>query len=340
MAKRQKRQNTQPSASARKKQFGIAAALLVLVLIVTLLATRSGRQLVAAAVMGTATPTPTSTPTATLSPTASPTPRPSATPTSSPTLAPTVTATVTAVSNLPVRASQVPVYGYRVINTYPHDRTAFTQGLVYENGLLYEGTGRRGQSTLRKVELKTGQVLQPLDLPPELFGEGIVIFGEQIVQLTWQSRLGFVYDKTSFERLREFVYPTEGWGITHDGQQLIMSDGTATLYFWDPDTLAEIGRVAVTDNGQPVVRLNELEYVRGEVFANIWQTDFIARIDPRTGFVTGWIDLTGLLDPEDRLEPVDVLNGIAYDPGRDRLFVTGKLWPKLFEIELLAPEQE
>jgi glutaminyl-peptide cyclotransferase len=169
-----------------------------------------------------------------------------------------------------------------------------------------------------------------------LFGEGIAIYGDRIIQLTWQSHIGLVYDKTSFELLRTFSYPTEGWGLTHDGARLIMSDGTATLHFLDPETFVEVGQVEVYDVDGPVVRLNELEYIGGEIYANIWQTDRIVRIDPQTGQVLGWVDLSGLLSPEDRQQPVDVLNGIAYDPASDRLFVTGKLWPKLFEIELVA----
>ncbi|MFL5803187.1 MAG: glutaminyl-peptide cyclotransferase, partial [Roseiflexaceae bacterium] len=167
------------------------------------------------------------------------------------------------------------------------------------------------------------------------FGEGITIFGDKILQLTWQSQVGFVYDKASFEQIGEFHYSTEGWGLTHDGTRLIMSDGTATLHFLDPQTLQETGTLDVYDNNGPVVRLNELEYINGEVYANIWQTDRIARISPQTGQVLGWINLTGLLGPEDRQQPVDVLNGIAYDAAGDRLFVTGKLWPKLFEIKLI-----
>jgi len=226
-------------------------------------------------------------------------------------------------------------YTYEVINTYPHDRNAFTQGLVYEDDVLYEGTGLKGRSSLREVELETGGVLQKLDLAEQYFGEGITIWGDGIIQLTWQSHVGFVYDKDSFELLHEFSYPTEGWGITHDGKRLIMSDGTSTLHFLDPETLEEIGSIQVFDGNGPLVRLNELEYINGEVYANIWQTDLITRIELDTGRVTGWIDLTGLLSTEDLTQSVDVLNGIAYDAEHDRLFVTGKLWPKLFEIKLI-----
>ena len=231
----------------------------------------------------------------------------------------------------------IPLYSYSIVNTYPHDRDAFTEGLVFDDGFLYEGTGLLGRSTLRRVELETGDVLQIRELPAEFFGEGITIYGDRIIQLTWQSHVGFVYDKDSFELLQEFDYPTEGWGITHDGTQLIMSDGTSTLHCLDPQTFEEIGQLAVSDNNGPVTRLNELEYVQGEVYANVWQTDRIARISPETGEVVGWVDLEGLLTAEDRSQPVDVLNGIAYDAEANRLFVTGKLWPKLFEIELIPP---
>jgi glutamine cyclotransferase len=188
------------------------------------------------------------------------------------------------------------------------------------------------------VELETGAILQIRELPDQFFGEGITIYGDKIIQLTWKSHIGFVYDKSSFESLQEFNYPTEGWGITHDGEHLIMSDGTSTLHFLDPQTFEEISQLEVFDDHGAVTKLNELEYVQGEIYANVWQTDRIARISPGTGRVIGWIDLEGLLTVEDFTEPVDVLNGIAYDADTDRLFVTGKLWPKLFEIELISPE--
>jgi len=237
-----------------------------------------------------------------------------------------------------IATSAVPVFTVSIINAYPHDRDAFTQGLVFENDVLYEGTGLRGRSTLRRVDLKTGEILQVRKLPDHLFGEGIAVFGERIIQLTWQAGIGFVYDRSRFELLSEFRYPTQGWGITHDGKRLIMSDGTSTLRILNPVTFEEIGRIEVLDRDGPVARLNELEYVKGEIYANVWQTDRIARIAPDTGEVVGWIDLTGILKPEDRIEPVDVLNGIAYDADNDRLFVTGKLWPELFEIELVPVE--
>src|SRR5512136_392826 len=218
----------------------------------------------------------------------------------------------------------IPVYSYNIVNTYPHDRDAFTEGLVFEDSFLYEGTGLLGHSTLRRVELETGAVLQIHELPDEFFGEGITIYGNRVIQLTWKSHVGFVYDKNSFELLQQFNYSTEGWGITHNGTCLIMSDGTSTLRFLDPQTFEEISQLAVFANDDPVTRLNELEYVQGEIYANVWQTDRIARIAPGTGQVVGWIDLEGLLTAEDRTEPVDVLNGIAYDAETDRLFVTGK----------------
>ena len=200
-------------------------------------------------------------------------------------------------------------------------------------GFLYEGTGREGKSVLRKVDLTTGKVLQQKNLPNAYFGEGIVLWKDKIIQLTWQSRIGFVYDLATFRQLRSFTYSREGWGITHDGKRLIMSDGSSTLYFWDPETLKEIGHLDVDDKGNPVPRLNELEYIRGEIYANVWQTDRIARISPVSGHVLGWIDLTGLRDKVDQTG-VDVLNGIAYDAKKNRLFVTGKLWSKLFEIRV------
>ena len=229
----------------------------------------------------------------------------------------------------------IPIQKYRIMNTYPHDNQAFTQGLVYHQGFLYEGTGLKGQSSLRKVELETGKVLQLYNLPDRYFGEGIVIWQDKIIQLTWQSRVGFVYDRETFEKLAEFNYPTEGWGITHDGEKLIMSDGTDTLFFLDPETFKEIGRIQVRAGNQPVKRLNELEYINGEVFANVWMTDIIVRIDPNTGEIVGAIDLSGLYNPDPQFQGNDVLNGIAYDTEGDRLFVTGKLWPNLYEIELV-----
>lgn len=263
-------------------------------------------------------------------------PAPTATPSRSAIIAPIIVTAPTTSTSTPISA--LPVYTYTIINTYPHDPAAFTQGLIFENGVLYESTGLYGRSSIRKVDLETGTVLQLYELAPQFFGEGLTAFGDTLIQLTWQSNVGFVYDKHSFDLLREFSYPTEGWGITHDGEQLIMSDGTDRLFFLDPETFQITGHIYVTDAGRSVSRLNELEYIHGEIYANIWQTDLIARIDPQTGAVVGWIDLSGLLAEEYRQQPVDVLNGIAYDAEHDRLFVTGKLWPKLFEIELILRE--
>ncbi len=239
-------------------------------------------------------------------------------------------------TNPPASARPTPLYTYRVLNVYPHDPGAFTQGLVYLDGTLYEGTGLEGHSSLRKVDLETGEVLQQYQLPAQYFGEGIAVLGQRIFQLTWRSHVGFVYGREKFDKQREFAYPTEGWGLTHDGKRLIMSDGTATLYFLDPDKLTQAANVEVRDERGAVTRLNELEYVEGEVWANVWSTDRIARISPKTGQVLGWIDLRGLLAAADRARQVDVLNGIAYDAAGKRLFVTGKWWPKLFEIEVVA----
>ena len=224
---------------------------------------------------------------------------------------------------------------YEVVQVYPHDRGAFTQGLVYLDGDLYESTGLYGQSSLRRVALETGAVLDRIELSPEVFAEGLTYWQETLVQLTWREGTGFVYDRAEFALLGSFSYPTEGWGLTQDGDRLIMSDGTSSLIFLDPETFTPLGSVRVTYQGQEIQRINELEFVRGEVFANVWQTDQIIRIDPDTGQVLGWIDLTDLLPPEARQPDTDVLNGIAYDPGRDRLFVTGKRWPHLYEIRLV-----
>ena len=227
-----------------------------------------------------------------------------------------------------------PVYHYKVIHVYPHDPNAFTQGLVFEGGVLYEGTGGYQQSSLRKVDLETGAVLQIQNLSEDYFGEGLTVYDNQLIQLTWRSNIGFVYDTTSFKVLDEFTYTTEGWGLTHDDQYLIMSDGSASLYFLDPKTFAPINQLNVYDHEGPVSFLNELEYIQGEIWANVWKSDRIARISPETGKVVGWVHLEGLLTAEET-ESVDVLNGIAYDRDNQRLFVTGKLWPKLFEIEVL-----
>jgi glutamine cyclotransferase len=243
-------------------------------------------------------------------------------------------------------------YRYKVIKTYPHDPQAFTQGLEYEDGILYEGTGLYGQSVLTKRDLESGKVLKRERLSRQYFGEGITIFRDKIYELTWQSQKGFVYDKTTFRPLKEFTYPGEGWGLTHDDKQLIMSDGTATLRFMDPNTLAETRRVTVRDGSRDITALNELEYVAPppsgvsgshsqpraagpQIFANIWGTDFIVVIDPATSQVTGWLDLTYLWPVSDRPSPEFVLNGIAYLPKSNHLLITGKCWPKLYEIEII-----
>ncbi len=246
---------------------------------------------------------------------------------------------VTLLTGVSPPEKSAPVYGYKVVNIYPHDPEAFTQGLVYADGVLYEGTGLEGKSSLRKVALKTGTVLQLHELPNAYFGEGIAVWGDKIIQLTWETNVGFYYDRHSFTLIDQFYYSTQGWGLTHDGERLIMSDGSATLYFLDPGTFMEISRVEVTDENGPVDKLNELEYVRGEIFANVWPSDRIARISPQTGKVLGWIDLAGLLGHYKNNREVDVLNGIAYDAENDRLFVTGKFWPKLFEIKLILKDQ-
>lgn len=238
---------------------------------------------------------------------------------------------------LTVNNTDVPVYTYEVINTYPHDPEAFTQGLVYENGVLYEGTGKYGESSIRRVELETGLVEQIQELSSTYFGEGITIYEDRLIQLTWKSNVGFVYDIDSFEEINQFEYLTEGWGLTHDGRNLIMSDGTSTIYYLDPESFEVSHQINVSDDGNPIIRLNELEYINGEIFANIWQTDMIVRIDPQSGNVLSWIDLEGLLDTSGITGRVDVLNGIAYDKDNERFFVTGKLWPSLFEISLIKP---
>jgi glutamine cyclotransferase len=232
--------------------------------------------------------------------------------------------------------AQVAVYGYQVVAVYPHDPMAFTQGLVYRDGFLYESTGLNGRSTLRKVRLETGEVLEQVMLGPQFFGEGLTDWGNQLLQLTWRSSLGFVYDVSTLEAKRTFPIKGEGWGLTHDSATLIMSDGTPILRYLDPATFEEVGSYTVRDGGSPVSNLNELEFVRGEIYANVWQTDRLVTIAPTTGEVTGWIDLAGLLPGYEKPASVDaVLNGIAYDAKGDRLFVTGKLWPKLFEIKLV-----
>jgi glutaminyl-peptide cyclotransferase len=224
---------------------------------------------------------------------------------------------------------------YRVIHTYPHDPHAFTQGLVYIDGHLYESTGLNGRSSLRMVDLATGRVLQSVAVPSQYFAEGLAAWGSTLIQLTWQTHVAFVYDRFSFRLLRTLHYDCEGWGLTQDSKDLIESDGSAELRFFDPSTFREIRHITVTDHGEPVKELNELEYIHGQIYANVWHSDRIARISPANGKVLGWIDLAGLLPENERSDPEAVLNGMAYDAAHDRLFVTGKLWPKLFEIKVI-----
>lgn len=224
---------------------------------------------------------------------------------------------------------------YRVIHAYPHDPHAFTQGLVYVDGHLYESTGLNGHSSLRMDDLTTGRVLQQVDLPSRYFAEGLTNWGSTLIQLTWQAHTAFVYDRFSFRLLHTFHYAGEGWGLTQDGKDLIESDGSAKLRFFDPATFHEVRHIVVTDHGRKVTQLNELEYIHGQIYANIWHSDRIARISPATGNVLGWINLAGLLPPGERSDPEAVLNGIAWDPVHNRLFVTGKLWPKLFQIQVV-----
>jgi glutamine cyclotransferase len=230
--------------------------------------------------------------------------------------------------------NSAPVLRCEVVASYPHDSNAFTQGLVYEDGLLYEGTGRNGESTLRQVELESGRMLRQVDLDERYFGEGIAVVGDEIYQLTWRSRVGFVYDKATFRKLREFQYTGEGWGLAFDGQHLVMSDGTETLRFYEPRSFREVRRVRVTDGGRRLGNLNELEYAGGFLYANLWHSDYIVKISPESGAVAAWIDLRGLLTPKQRREE-NVLNGIAYDAEGRRFFVTGKYWPTLFEVRFL-----
>jgi glutamine cyclotransferase len=228
---------------------------------------------------------------------------------------------------------------YQIIHTYPHDQQAYTQGLIYLDGYLYESTGLLGHSSLRKEDLETGRILQFQDVPSQYFAEGLASWTSgttsMLIQLTWQNHIALVYDRSTFRFLRTLPYSGEGWGLTQDGKSLILSDGTATLRFLDPATFHELRRITVKDHGKPVDQLNELEYIHGQVYANIWHSDRIARISPSTGKVLGLIDLTGLLPASERTNPEAVLNGIAYDPEHNRLFVTGKLWPKLFEIKVI-----
>jgi glutaminyl-peptide cyclotransferase len=240
---------------------------------------------------------------------------------------------------VPAQAS-VPTYGYEIVNTYPHDTHAFTEGLFYLNGFLYESTGLEHQSSIRKEKLETGEVVKKVDVPPQYFGEGIVNWKQRLVSLTWKTEVGFVYDLATFKLERRFSYKGEGWALTQDGKRLIMSDGTPELRFLNPDTLQESGRITVTYEGKPVRNVNELEWVKGRIYANVWQTNLMVFIDPASGEITGMVNLAGLLSASDQLTgPDSVLNGIAYDAVHDRLFVTGKNWPKLFEIRVLPAGQ-
>ncbi len=225
-------------------------------------------------------------------------------------------------------------YTFTVVRVFPHDTSAYTQGLAYRDGFLYEGTGRNGQSSLRKVRLETGEVVQRVNLASEFFGEGITIVKDEVFQLTWKSGVGFVYDVNDFQVLRKFSYAGEGWGLATNGRELFLSDGTSEIRVLDPETFREKRRLKVHDGSKAVDQLNELEFVEGQIFANVWHANRIARISPETGEIVGWIDLAGLLSSVYRLEPEAVLNGIAYDPVGRRLFVTGKLWPSVFEIRL------
>ncbi len=227
-----------------------------------------------------------------------------------------------------------PEYTFAVVRVFPHDTGAYTQGFAYRDGFLYEGTGRNGHSSLRKVRLETGEVIQQVDLEAEFFGEGITLVKDKVLQLTWKSGMGFVYDLNNFHLLRRFSYPGEGWGLATNGREIFMSDGTSEIRVLDTETLEEKRRLKVHDRSTPVDQLNELEFVDGQIFANVWHSNRIARISPQTGDVVGWIDLTGILSPVYRLDSDAVLNGIAYDPIQKRLFVTGKLWPSVFEIRL------
>jgi len=231
-----------------------------------------------------------------------------------------------------------PNYGYVVRHTYPHDPDAFTEGLIFKDGYLYESTGLNGKSTITKRELKTGKVLMKIDVPPDYFGEGIAIFGNELFALTWKSHVGFVYDLKSFKLKRKFDYPVEGWGMTSDSNSIYASDGSNIIRVLDPKTMNEVRRISVTFDGHEINKLNELEWINGEIYSNVWGTNFIVRIDPKSGLVTGVIDLAGIIELPMR-GPDDVLNGIAYDSNLKRLYVTGKRWPSLFEIELVEKKK-
>lgn len=231
----------------------------------------------------------------------------------------------------PSNSGSPTIYTYHIVKTYPHDNTAFTEGLVFNNGALYESTGEYGSSSLRRVNLENGNVLQEVVLPSQYFGEGLTVVNGSLVQLTWQNNIGFIYDKETLGLLGNFSYSTQGWGLTYNGSELIMSDGTSNLYFLNPVTYQKVGQVSVHDGNTPVTNINELEYVKGDVYANIWLQQKIAIINPQTGMVKGWIDLTGIYQSNNTN---DVLNGIAYDTQTSRLFITGKDWPNLYQITI------
>jgi glutaminyl-peptide cyclotransferase len=297
-----------------KKQFVAIAVFVLAVLVIGALAISLSGLVSFDGTSPTQSPTPTQTP----FPTASPTQSPNSTPTLSPTQTP---------SNSPT------LYTYNIIQTYPHDPNAFTEGLVFDNGYLYESTGE--SSSLRRVDLTSGNELKEVNLPAEYFGEGLTIVNDTLIQLTWQNHIGFIYDKATLSLIGNFSYSTEGWGLTYDGNHLIMSDGTSNLYFLDPTTFQRIGQVSVHDGNTSVTNINELEYVNGDVYANIWMQQKIAIINPQTGQVKGWIDLSYLYQTNNPTNiPDNVLNGIAYDAQTNRLFVTGKDWPNLYQITI------
>lgn len=300
---------------------------------------RTGVLLIIAAILlascgplGGEEPAPVPSPTPNPTPTSTPVPVPTPTPTPQPTSTPEPT---------PTPHLETSEYTYEIVNTFPHDRRAFTQGLEFRDGYIYESTGLRGESSLRRVELETGEVLQRHALDEDLFGEGLTILADRIFQLTWQAKTGFVFDKESFEPIMQFFYDGEGWGLTNDGDRLIMSDGSNTLSFRDPEGFVELDSVDVYDDRGPVVMLNELEFINGEIWANIWMEDQIVVIDPESGWVTRRIDMTGLLQDEDRSDHRnDVLNGIAWDAENERVFVTGKLWPVMYEIDVVPVDPD
>jgi glutamine cyclotransferase len=244
-----------------------------------------------------------------------------------------VVMTMVACAPATAQRKPAPVQGYKLVTTFPHDPSSFTQGLVFADGQFYESTGLEGESTLRRVEIATGQSLQRIDVPPQYFAEGLALVGDELLQLTWKHKTAFVYDRATFKQKRTFPYQTEGWGIAYDGaSRLVMSDGSDTLTFLDPKTFALAKTLKVQDAGRAVRNLNELEWIEGEIWANVWTTDRIARISPNTGEVNAWIDLSTLFPQSQRMPPADVLNGIAYDKATRRIFVTGKKWPRVYQI--------